>query len=119
MSGPPPTSLSLELLELIPCHVGFHEVHKAVGFLLETLGPLPTGPHVQRGVVHEILFLTMTALGKDHANIVAFNKKSKSTFNKLAINKHKGGNNGHRCLPQRPPLMARNISDHLWSATDP
>lgn len=60
----------------------------------------------------------MTALGKDHADIVAFNKKSKSTFNKLASSKHKGGSNGHRCLPQRP-LIARNISEHLWSATDP
>lgn len=76
-------------------HVGLNEVHKAVGLLLETLGPPPTGLHLQRydaltwgpstgpwhlfssilfyvysrGIYREILFLTMAALGKDHVDI--------------------------------------------------
>uniref|UniRef100_A0A8P0TPV3 DENN domain containing 4B n=2 Tax=Canis lupus TaxID=9612 RepID=A0A8P0TPV3_CANLF len=37
-----------------------------------------------RGIYREILFLTMAALGKDHVDIVAFDKKYKSAFNKLA-----------------------------------
>lgn len=74
-SGPVPASLTLKLLELILCHVDHHEVHKTVGLLLETIGVLPMGPHLQRGISHEISFLTMTALGKDHVDITAFNKK--------------------------------------------
>uniref|UniRef100_A0A8C0K8B2 DENN domain containing 4B n=1 Tax=Canis lupus dingo TaxID=286419 RepID=A0A8C0K8B2_CANLU len=66
---------SLDLLESVLRHVGLNEVHKAVGLLLETLGP---------GIYREILFLTMAALGKDHVDIVAFDKKYKSAFNKLA-----------------------------------
>ncbi|XP_024105567.2 DENN domain-containing protein 4B isoform X7 [Pongo abelii] len=82
--GPVPASLSLALLESVLRHVGLNEVHKAVGLLLETLGPPPTGLHLQRGIYREILFLTMAALGKDHVDIVAFDKKYKSAFNKLA-----------------------------------
>lgn len=82
--GPIPAPLSLELLEAVLRHVGLNEVHKAVGLLLETLGPPPTGLHLQRGIYREILFLTMAALGKDHVDIVAFDKKYKSAFNKLA-----------------------------------
>ncbi|XP_030743718.2 DENN domain-containing protein 4B isoform X1 [Echinops telfairi] len=82
--GPVPTSLSLALLESVLRHVGLNEVHKAVGLLLDTLGPPPTGLHLQRGIYREILFLTMAALGKDHVDIVAFDKKYKSAFNKLA-----------------------------------
>ncbi|XP_014720431.3 DENN domain-containing protein 4B isoform X1 [Equus asinus] len=82
--GPVPASLSLALLESVLRHVGLNEVHKAVGLLLETLGPPPTGLHLQRGIYREILFLTMAAMGKDHMDIVAFDKKYKSAFNKLA-----------------------------------
>nr|XP_023409759.1 DENN domain-containing protein 4B isoform X5 [Loxodonta africana] len=82
--GPVPASLSMALLESVLCHVGLNEVHKAVGLLLDTLGPPPTGLHLQRGIYREILFLTMAALGKDHVDIVAFDKKYKSAFNKLA-----------------------------------
>lgn len=46
--GPVPASLSLALLESVLRHVGLNEVHKAVGLLLETLGPPPTGLHLQR-----------------------------------------------------------------------
>lgn len=96
--GPIPAPLSLELLEAVLRHVGLNEVHKAVGLLLETLGPPPTGLHLQRygapirevpglsqtphppsltrtlclhsrGIYREILFLTMAALGKDHVDI--------------------------------------------------
>nr|XP_055180107.1 DENN domain-containing protein 4B isoform X4 [Nyctereutes procyonoides] len=82
--GPIPAPLSLDLLESVLRHVGLNEVHKAVGLLLETLGPPPAGLHLQRGIYREILFLTMAALGKDHVDIVAFDKKYKSAFNKLA-----------------------------------
>eukprot|EP00070_Physeter_catodon_P034263 XP_028341157.1 DENN domain-containing protein 4B isoform X2 [Physeter catodon] len=82
--GPVPASLSLALLESVLRHVGLNEVHKAIGLLLETLGPPSTGLHLQRGIYREILFLTLAALGKDHVDIVAFDKKYKSAFNKLA-----------------------------------
>ena len=89
----------MDLLESVLRYVGLSEVHKAVGLLLETLGPPPTGLHLQRygapirevpgllswapqsfsltrplclhcrGIYREILFLTMAALGKDHMDI--------------------------------------------------
>lgn len=46
--GPVPSCLSLALLESVLRHVGLNEVHKAIGLLLETLGPPPTGLHLQR-----------------------------------------------------------------------
>ncbi|XP_036090796.1 DENN domain-containing protein 4B isoform X4 [Rousettus aegyptiacus] len=82
--GPVPTSLSLDLLESVLRHVGLSEVHRAVALLLETLGPPPSGLHLQRGIYREILFLTMAAMGKDHMDIGVFDKKYKSAFNKLA-----------------------------------
>ncbi|XP_023390084.1 DENN domain-containing protein 4B [Pteropus vampyrus] len=82
--GPVPASLSLDLLESVLRYVGLNEVHKAVGLLLETLGPPPTGLHLQRGIYREILFLTMAAMGKDHRDIGEFDKKYKAAFNKLA-----------------------------------
>lgn len=97
--GPVPSCLSLALLESVLRHVGLNEVHKAVGLLLETLGPPPTGLHLQRGIYREILFLTMAALGKDHVDIVAFDKKYKSAFNKLA------GSMGKEELRQRRAQM--------------
>lgn len=50
--GPVPACLSLALLESVLRHVGLNEVHKAVGLLLETLGPPPTGLHLQRYDAH-------------------------------------------------------------------
>ncbi|KAM6331159.1 LOW QUALITY PROTEIN: DENN domain-containing protein 4B, partial [Alca torda] len=91
-------------------HVGLSEVHKAITLLLETL-PAPGGPRHPRGtpnppispragcllgdappsplclprsIYREILFLTLAALGRDHMDIAAFDKKYKSAYNKLA-----------------------------------
>lgn len=44
--------------------------------------------HPQRDISHEILFLTMTALGKDRLDIVTFNE-NQSTFNKLVSSMEK------------------------------
>lgn len=46
--GPVPESLNLDLLELVLRYVGLNEVHKAIGLLLETLEPPPSGLHPQR-----------------------------------------------------------------------
>lgn len=46
--GPVPKSLNLDLLESVLRHFGLNEVHKAIGLLLEILGPPPTGLHLQR-----------------------------------------------------------------------
>ncbi|XP_019482954.1 PREDICTED: DENN domain-containing protein 4B isoform X3 [Hipposideros armiger] len=82
--GPAPESLNLGLLESVLRHVGLSEVHKAIGLLLETLESPPTGLHLQRGIYRELLFLTMAVMGKDHKDIVNFDKRYKSAFNKLA-----------------------------------
>lgn len=96
--GPAPESLTLDLLESVLRYVGLNEVHKAIGLLLEALGPPPTGLHLQRygaptwevgglcralyplslahalclhsrGIYRELLFLTMAVMGKDHKDI--------------------------------------------------
>ncbi|XP_078012245.1 DENN domain-containing protein 4B isoform X5 [Phascolarctos cinereus] len=82
--GTAPAPLNIALLETVLFHVGLNEVHKAVALLLDTLGSPPEGLHLQRGIYREILFLTMAALGKDHMDIAAFDKKYKAAFNKLA-----------------------------------
>uniref|UniRef100_A0A671FE83 DENN domain containing 4B n=2 Tax=Rhinolophus ferrumequinum TaxID=59479 RepID=A0A671FE83_RHIFE len=82
--GPVPESLTLDLLESVLRYVGLNEVHKAIGLLLEKLEPPPTGLHPQRGIYRELLFLTMAVMGKDHKDIVNFDKRYKSAFNKLA-----------------------------------
>ncbi|XP_027726791.1 DENN domain-containing protein 4B isoform X3 [Vombatus ursinus] len=82
--GTAPAPLNLALLETVLLHVGLNEVHKAVALLLDTLGSPPGGLHLQRSIYREILFLTMAALGKDHMDIAAFDKKYKAAFNKLA-----------------------------------
>lgn len=46
--GPVPESLNLDLLESMLRHFGANEGHKAIGLLLEILGPPPTGLHLQR-----------------------------------------------------------------------
>ncbi|CAM9996837.1 unnamed protein product [Bubo scandiacus] len=73
---------SLAFLEAVLSHVGLSEVHKAIALFLETA---PGGPrHLQRSIYREILFLTLAALGRDHMDIAAFDKKYKSAYNKLA-----------------------------------
>ncbi|XP_075032446.1 DENN domain-containing protein 4B isoform X2 [Calonectris borealis] len=75
---------SLAFLEAVLSHVGLNEVHKAIALFLETLAA-PGGPwHLQRSIYREILFLTLAALGRDHMDIAAFDKKYKSAYNKLA-----------------------------------
>ncbi|XP_075301418.1 DENN domain-containing protein 4B isoform X3 [Opisthocomus hoazin] len=75
---------SLAFLEAVLSHVGLSEVHKAIALFLETLAG-PGGPqHLQRSIYREILFLTLAALGRDHMDIAAFDKKYKSAYAKLA-----------------------------------
>ncbi|KAM6309379.1 LOW QUALITY PROTEIN: DENN domain-containing protein 4B [Podargus strigoides] len=75
---------TLAFLEAILSHVGLNEVHKAIALFLETVAA-PGGPHhLQRSIYREILFLTLAALGRDHTDIAAFDKKYKSAYNKLA-----------------------------------
>ncbi|XP_075381041.1 DENN domain-containing protein 4B isoform X1 [Mycteria americana] len=75
---------SLAFLEAVLSHVGLSEVHKAIALFLETVAA-PGGPrNLQRSIYREILFLTLAALGRDHMDIAAFDKKYKSAYNKLA-----------------------------------
>ncbi|KAM9368393.1 LOW QUALITY PROTEIN: DENN domain-containing protein 4B [Phaethornis superciliosus] len=76
--GPP---VALGFLEAVLSHVGLSEVHKAITLFLET----PAGPrHPQRSIYREILFLTLAALGREHMDIAAFDKKYKAAYAKLA-----------------------------------
>ncbi|XP_038624935.1 DENN domain-containing protein 4B [Tachyglossus aculeatus] len=84
-TGTVPPALSLELLEGVLFHVGLGELHKAIALLMETLRGLSSPTlRLQRSVYREILFLTLAALGKDHVDLAAFDKKYKSAFTKLA-----------------------------------
>ncbi|XP_064032237.1 DENN domain-containing protein 4B isoform X2 [Pogoniulus pusillus] len=75
---------SLAFLEALLSHVGLNEVHKAIALFLETL-TAPGGPrHLQRSIYRELLFLTLAALGRDHTDIAAFDKKYKAAYAKLA-----------------------------------
>ncbi|XP_054033539.1 LOW QUALITY PROTEIN: DENN domain-containing protein 4B [Dryobates pubescens] len=75
---------SLAFLEALLSHVGLNEVHKAIALFLETLAA-PGGPrHLQRSIYRELLFLTLAALGRDHTDIAAFDKKYKAAYAKLA-----------------------------------
>ncbi|XP_068778307.1 DENN domain-containing protein 4B isoform X2 [Struthio camelus] len=75
---------SLAFLEAVLNHVGLNEVHKAIALFLETLATQDSPRHLQRSIYREILFLTLAALGRDHMDIAAFDKKYKSAYNKLA-----------------------------------
>ncbi|KAM6294163.1 DENN domain-containing protein 4B [Aegotheles albertisi] len=76
--GPP---CPLTFLEAVLSHVGLSEVHKAIALFLET----PAGPRpLQRSIYREILFLTLAALGREHMDIAAFDKKYRSAYTKLA-----------------------------------
>lgn len=78
----PPVSLAF--LEAVLSHVGLSEVHKAIALFLDA-PPAMGGPqHTQRSIYREILFLTLAALGREHTDIAAFDKKYRSAFSKLA-----------------------------------
>ncbi|XP_006031022.1 DENN domain-containing protein 4B isoform X2 [Alligator sinensis] len=72
---------TLSFLEAVLNHVGLGEVHKAIALFLEAQ---PPPQRMQRSIYREILFLTLAAMGKDHVDIAAFDKKYKSACSKLA-----------------------------------
>ncbi|XP_061885765.1 DENN domain-containing protein 4B-like [Entelurus aequoreus] len=72
---------SLAFLEEVLRWVGMNEVHKAVTLFLDTLAKQPAPPRLQRSVYREFLFLTLAAMGKDHA--AAFDKKYKVAYSRL------------------------------------
>ncbi|XP_068519371.1 DENN domain-containing protein 4B isoform X2 [Anas acuta] len=75
---------SLGFLEAVLRHVGLGEVHKAIALFLDT-PPAHGGPrHAQRSIYREILFLMLAALGREHTDIAAFDKKYKAAYAKLA-----------------------------------
>ncbi|XP_057267792.1 DENN domain-containing protein 4B-like, partial [Pezoporus wallicus] len=89
---PPGAPFSLAFLEAVLSHVGLGEVHKAIALLLDTPGgPLPP----PRSIYREILFLTLAALGREHVDIAAFDRKYKAAFARLA------GSRGREQLRQR------------------
>ncbi|XP_060111742.1 DENN domain-containing protein 4B [Heteronotia binoei] len=75
---------SLSFLEAVLTSVGVGEMHKAIALFLETVAGQPNPAYVQRSVYREILFLKLVALGRDHVDIVDFDKKYKSAYSKLA-----------------------------------
>ncbi|XP_054662280.1 DENN domain-containing protein 4B isoform X1 [Grus americana] len=75
---------SLAFMEAVLNHVGLNDVHKAITLFLETLAAPGAPRHLQRSIYREILFLMLAALGRDHTDIAAFDKKYKSAYNKLA-----------------------------------
>ncbi|XP_033927224.1 DENN domain-containing protein 4B [Melopsittacus undulatus] len=75
---------TLAFLEAVLSHVGLSELHKAITLLLDTPGgALPP----QRSIYREILFLTLAALGREHVDIAAFDRKYRSAFTRLAGNR--------------------------------
>ncbi|XP_077576436.1 DENN domain-containing protein 4B isoform X2 [Stigmatopora nigra] len=78
-----PFTLSF-LEEILRC-VGMNEVHKAVTLFFDTVSrhsrDSATPPPLRRGVYRELLFLSLAAMGKDHA--AAFDKKYKAAYSRL------------------------------------
>ncbi|XP_054636937.1 DENN domain-containing protein 4B-like isoform X1 [Dunckerocampus dactyliophorus] len=72
---------TLSFLEEVLRWVGMNEVHKAITLFLDTLAKQPVPPRLQRSVYREFLFLTLAAMGKDHA--AAFDKKYKTAYSRL------------------------------------
>lgn len=89
----PPASLSF--LEAVLSHVGLNEVHKAIGLFLDLPPTTGGAQHMHRSIYREILFLTLAALGREHTDIAAFDKKYRSAYNKL------GGSLGKEELRRR------------------
>ncbi|KAG6922400.1 DENN domain-containing protein 4B-like, partial [Chelydra serpentina] len=80
----PSSPFSLAFLEAVLSHVGLGEMHKAIALFLQTLAAEPSPPPLQRSVYREILFLMLAALGRDHVDIAAFDKKYKAAYAKVA-----------------------------------
>ncbi|XP_069507458.1 DENN domain-containing protein 4B isoform X2 [Ambystoma mexicanum] len=74
---------TLAFLEEILRHVGLNEVHKAISLFMDTIANQLSPPQIQRSIYREILFLTLAALGKEHMDIAAFDKKYKAAYSKL------------------------------------
>ncbi|KAJ1080965.1 hypothetical protein NDU88_001153 [Pleurodeles waltl] len=74
---------TLAFLEEILRYVGLNEVHKAISLFMDTKANQRSPPRIQRSIYREILFLTLAALGKEHTDIVAFDKKYKAAYSKL------------------------------------
>ncbi|MEQ2280624.1 hypothetical protein AMECASPLE_021839 [Ameca splendens] len=72
---------TLSFLEEVLRWVGMNEVHKAITLFLDTLEKQPGSPQIQRSLYREFLFLTLAAMGKDHA--AAFDKKYKAAYLRL------------------------------------
>ncbi|CAM9121703.1 unnamed protein product, partial [Bubo scandiacus] len=101
---------SLAFLEAVLSHVGLSEVHKAIALFLETA---PGGPrHLQRSIYREILFLTLAALGRDHMDIAAFDKKYKSAYNKLAGSLGKEELRRRRAQPPSSKALPQELRGH-------
>ncbi|XP_077384392.1 DENN domain-containing protein 4B [Festucalex cinctus] len=75
------------LEEVLRC-VGMNEVHKAVALFLSTVDKMrrhataAPPPPLRRSVYRELLFLTLAAMGQDHA--AAFDKKYKTAYSRLS-----------------------------------
>ncbi|XP_061144234.1 DENN domain-containing protein 4B-like isoform X4 [Syngnathus typhle] len=74
------------LEEVLRC-VGMNEIHKAVTLFLDTVDEArrhahSAAPPLRRSVYRELLFLTLAAMGQDHAG--AFDKKYKVAYVRLS-----------------------------------
>ncbi|XP_057898967.1 LOW QUALITY PROTEIN: DENN domain-containing protein 4B [Melospiza georgiana] len=81
--GPPARLFSLPFLEALLSHVGLNEVHKAIGLFLETLADPEAPQTLHRSIYRELLFLTLAALGREHTDIAAFDRRYRSALAKL------------------------------------
>ncbi|XP_030820997.1 LOW QUALITY PROTEIN: DENN domain-containing protein 4B [Camarhynchus parvulus] len=81
--GPPAPPFSLPFLEALLRHVGLNEVHKAIGLFLETLAAPGAPRTLHRSIYRELLFLTLAALGREHTDIAAFDRRYRSALAKL------------------------------------
>ncbi|XP_053822683.1 DENN domain-containing protein 4B isoform X2 [Vidua chalybeata] len=81
--GPPAPPFSLTFLEALLSHVGLNEVHKAIGLFLETLAAPGAPRTLHRSIYRELLFLTLAALGREHTDIAAFDRRYRSALGKL------------------------------------
>ncbi|TRZ09020.1 hypothetical protein HGM15179_018076 [Zosterops borbonicus] len=81
--GPAPAPFSLTFLEALLSHVGLNEVHKAIGLFLETLAAPGAPRTLHRSIYRELLFLTLAALGREHTDIAAFDRRYRSALGKL------------------------------------
>lgn len=90
---------SLSFLESVLVFVGMGEMQKAIALFLDTVAGLANPVHLQRSIYREILFLQLAAFGRDHVDLVDFDKKYKSAFSKLASNVGKESLKQRRAQP--------------------